>query len=304
MLRDVSAASGPRSDGSLRSVVFLFRLLRRLEAMTSSSAVRIEVGSAGDPATRWQLYAEHGKICWASSLPSQSLLSVRLATMAGLDRDALEELFDRCRRTGRPLGESLVSAGLVTENDLRTALSTHVAVTLGALAHQAVMDGVDAISESPIAEGTTYDPQFTFTGTELLLQAINILPEMTVEIGTLPRHFIEWAPLVRWAACFRLTGHDDPPAVPVVIAGAQSYSLADGLQLYRRALRLAHPPALVASGAAPYAAVVTVDGVGWLLSYTRTFVCLYSVSTQMEVARVLQSLVASERASERRIVGG
>lgn len=285
-----------KSPAPLGSVELLFRALERLEQASAHGAVWLDVERVDGEAS-WRVFAQGGRICWASGEPAVSILSRRLVEAAAIDWTAMESIFQDCQESGRPLGETLVSRGLISSEALRATLLEHISMTLADLAGQAREHPIRLVQTSLDGPATIYARHLTFTGTEVFLEAVERAVEMTVEIGTLPRHVVEWAPQTPFAACLRLTGHDDPPAVPVFCTVAERLELSELMRCYRRAVRLARPPALAIAGIEPFAALVTDDGDGWLLSYDHLFVSVYSLSSQIQSANILRTIVDSRSLS-------
>src|ERR1700753_1700020 len=86
-------------------------------------------------------FGEHGivlvesrKICWAAANNMRVRLTDILCNTATppVPRDQVEEIARACTKTRRPLGESLVESGLVSETGLKAALRRH---TVEAVAH-------------------------------------------------------------------------------------------------------------------------------------------------------------------------
>jgi hypothetical protein len=78
---------------------------------------------------------------------------------------ALDAIYQRCRSTKQPLGEALVSSGLVTEGGLRRALRQHNAESLALIS----MGGVTLEGARWSERKARYDARFTFGPAELLV---------------------------------------------------------------------------------------------------------------------------------------
>ena len=107
---------------------------------------------------------ESRRICWAATRNMRRRLTDILC--AGGDRavprDAVEYVVRACRSSGRPFGESLVAAGLITDTGLRTALRQHVTEALIDLATR------DARFDAFLPHTRRgYDPRYTFSSSEV-----------------------------------------------------------------------------------------------------------------------------------------
>jgi hypothetical protein len=115
-----------------------------------------------DDAPGGAVFVENGRVCWAAARGLAQRLSDLLAASAKLDPRAMDALYVACKRTRAPLGEYLVSAGVVSAPDLRAALLKHTAESLHALC----AEGVSAAWIERRRGG--YSSRFTFKTTELL----------------------------------------------------------------------------------------------------------------------------------------
>jgi hypothetical protein len=121
---------------------------------------------------------EEGRVCWAAAARMPRRLSDLLLERApGLEAKDLQQVFERCRVQGRPLGESLVSDGLLSPDGLRRALLEHTADALSLLAGCA-----GARTRWFSRDERSYDPRFTFSTVELATAlATRELPDLASE---------------------------------------------------------------------------------------------------------------------------
>jgi hypothetical protein len=142
----------------------LLLLLDRVESMTEGSTGALMVGSDSDGV----ILVEAGRVCWAVAARMQGRMSDLLRSQADppLDGAALDRVFARCRAEGRPLGETLVADGLVTEEGLRAVLLQHTTEAL-------VQISASDLSLVRWVEHRQrrYDARFTFSPVELLVHA-------------------------------------------------------------------------------------------------------------------------------------
>src|SRR5262249_32838509 len=107
---------------------------------------------------------EARRICWAATRNMRRRLTDILCTEGGrtVQRGAVEQVVRTCRANGRPFGESLVAASLVSETGLRAALRQHAAEAIGDLAKQrATFDAFLPHTQRG------YDPRYTFSSCEI-----------------------------------------------------------------------------------------------------------------------------------------
>jgi hypothetical protein len=147
-----------------RAPLRALRLLARMEELPED-AIGAFVFTKGR-VREGALLVEHGRVCWAAAARmTHRLTDLLVDRSAGrLSRRRLGEVFVRCRRTGRPLGEALVSEGLVSSEGLRDALSTHTTESL------LILGGVEPLEAEWVPRArASYDARFTFTSVELAL---------------------------------------------------------------------------------------------------------------------------------------
>jgi len=108
------------------------------------------------------VFVENGRVCWAAARGLARRLSDLLAASANLDANAMESLYDECKRQRRPLGEFLVETQRMTAGDLRAALLKHTTESLNALCTH------DSNAAWIPRRSGGYSPRFTFSTVELL----------------------------------------------------------------------------------------------------------------------------------------
>lgn len=110
---------------------------------------------------------ERGRICWAvaSDMKRRLVDLLRQQAQPALSKESLESVFNDCRLRSKPLGETLVQSGLVSERGLWRALRQHNA------------EAVARIATTLAASNGTfqhhkhhrYDARFTYSTSELLV---------------------------------------------------------------------------------------------------------------------------------------
>ena len=276
----------------------LMRLLLRLEEASTEVAgilpIRLRKKDAGGSDRPGMIMAEGGRICWASSPRATSRLSDLLVSISGISRNQIEKVFQFCRRTKRPLGEHMVSLGILTQEQLREALLSHTIAALLGLG-QWILKG--AMSPEPFRRNQerSYHPTFRFSALELVVEMIRRDPELKVALGHPPSTFKRWGPQVLQAICFRETKWKDIPGIPVRCEGdCIELGLKEALQIFRHSQSLVAPPALAAAEIHPYSTVVRNGDHGWLASHSTPHLCLYRVDSPSELGSILSSILRDQ----------
>ncbi len=146
----------PASPGLIASVL---RLLAFVDELPPGATGALRFGEHG------LILLESRKICWAVARSMRLRLTDILCNQSTppLPREAIEEIYRRCKEEGTPLGEALVKGGLVSEAGLRVALFKHNGE---AIAHLA---GSGATPDAFVSHTRTgYDPKFSFSPCEVL----------------------------------------------------------------------------------------------------------------------------------------
>lgn len=120
-----------------------------------------ELVVSGSEGPRGAVFVERGRVCWAAARGLARRLSRLLGARASLEPSAMESIFLYCKERRVPLGEHLVTRGVLRPEDLRVALLQHTVESLHHLcAH-------DARAAWYPRAGAGYSPQFTFATAEL-----------------------------------------------------------------------------------------------------------------------------------------
>jgi hypothetical protein len=137
----------------------VIELLQQVEALPSGATGALSYGELG------AILVQNKRICWAVAAQMPKRLTDILCTQKEppLPRDEMERLFRRCKEHNRPIGEALVSGGLLSEEQLRSALRRHNGEAISLLAAGQPRAGKFV----PHAK-TGYDPRFVFTTADLL----------------------------------------------------------------------------------------------------------------------------------------
>ncbi len=79
------------------------------------------------------VYLQRGRLAWATDSEHPFAFTRHLQEMTGIDTESFRDILDSCRRERRPLGETLVSWGVTTAEDVRAALRHQIELALGVL---------------------------------------------------------------------------------------------------------------------------------------------------------------------------
>src|SRR3954470_20482277 len=98
-------------------------VLRSVAQRNSGALVR----RRADGTTAGAILADSGRVCWARSAGQRARMSDLLLAAPGqrMTREVLEQAVRVCREQHRPLGEYLLTLGLVGAETLRAALLRH-----------------------------------------------------------------------------------------------------------------------------------------------------------------------------------
>ena len=144
------------------------RLLRGIERLPEGATGAFIFGDKKEPTG--SVLVENGRICWAAASGMKLRLTDILVAQARppLSKDVIEDVYERCRRDGIPLGAGLVAQGVVTPRGLRQALLVHSGDAIALLSEALSREG--KVSPAWIANrASRYDAQFTFTSAEILV---------------------------------------------------------------------------------------------------------------------------------------
>jgi len=187
------------------------QLLQQVEALPNGATGALAFGEDG------LILVENRRVCWAVARDMEQRLTDILCEQKepNLARGAMEELFRRCKQEGRLLGEALVTSGVVSEGELRTALERHTCEAIIRLAQS------HAIKPTRFARHSRhgYDPRFVFTTAELLA---SLSGRRRMALAT--RAHVELAELLTPDAsgfCFLRDPRSNKPMIIAVVKGCE-----------------------------------------------------------------------------------
>lgn len=133
-----------------------------------------------DGSTAGAILADSGRVCWARSARQRTRMSDLLLAVPGqgLTREVLEQAVRTCRQQHRPLGEHLLTLGLVDESALRAALLRHTCEAVLDLAQE------DTPWEWLEHRGPGYNAALTFSPVDVLsgVHALR-LPDQALDLN-------------------------------------------------------------------------------------------------------------------------
>jgi hypothetical protein len=277
-------------------LILLLRLLLRLEEASADTAgiLPISLRANGGPYVstgEGMIMAEGGRVCWASSPRSPHRLSDILMSISGISKAQIEKVFQFCRKTGQPLGEHMVSLGILTREQLREALLQHSTAALLRLGHL-IQGGVAVPEHFQVNKERSYSPMFRFSGLELAVEMIRREPELGVALGRPPESFQRWGPKAQNAVCFRETGREDIPGVPIgCFCQGLDLTLREAMEIFHAGRELAEPAALLSADIHPFSTVVRNQKRAWLTSHTSPHLCVYQVEKPALLGSILSGVL-------------
>jgi hypothetical protein len=149
----------PSIPASPAHISGVLRLLSFIDELPAGATGALRFGEHG------VILLESRKICWAVARATKLRLTdiLRNQSTRPLSREAIEEIYRKCKDDGKPIGEALVAGGLVSEAGLRAALSKHNGEAIAQLARvSATPDGFTSHTR------TGYDSRFSFSPCEVL----------------------------------------------------------------------------------------------------------------------------------------
>lgn len=111
------------------------------------------------------VFFQHGRIAWATDSLHPSAFTRSLQKSADLDPEAFRDILDSCRREKRPLGETLVSWGVASWDEVRDALRGQIELALEVLRP---LPSAQTVFLDRTQQFATYGSELTFDVTELL----------------------------------------------------------------------------------------------------------------------------------------
>lgn len=151
--------SVPPPNAAVRSS---FELLELVDALPADATGELVLRDASASIVG-VIFVEARRVCWVAARGFAGRLSdlLRARTSPRLEPRAMEEIYRRCQRENRRLGEHLVTERFLEASDLREALSRHSIECLQTLGDTRVVG-----SFSPRAAGV-YAADFTFATGDL-----------------------------------------------------------------------------------------------------------------------------------------
>ncbi|MFT3923874.1 MAG: hypothetical protein QM778_15180 [Myxococcales bacterium] len=179
-------------------------LLEHIESMPATATGVLSFGDDG------VILLQNRRICWAVAANMHKRLTDILCQQKNppLPRTAMEDLFRQCKEGGKPIGEALVSSGLLSEGQLRRALSAHTGEAVGRIA-RARRRPTGFLPHTK----TGYDARFVFQAVELLA---SVAASQQPEVAASAHERLQQT-LVAGATGFAFSRHEQL-GIPMVLA--------------------------------------------------------------------------------------
>ena len=130
----------------------------------------VEMGADGEfiaRAQEWEIHIhlQEGKVAWATSSTSKYAFTRHLNEHFGIDSEAIRTVVEECRKTRRPVGETLIEWGVATEDQIRTSLKAQIAQAMSALCQGTDTETIFLARESTYAQPLVFDLEELLPGT-------------------------------------------------------------------------------------------------------------------------------------------
>lgn len=147
----------------------LLEALSRVERFGPEASGMLRFGSS----PQGGVFIERGRVCWVAAEGLQRRLCDLLRTCSSLSGAELERIYERCRASGKLLGQTLVAEGFLQPHELQSALRRHSAECLVDLCRE------PASTSWSWHAGRGYSPRFTFHAVDLLFDSVALFyPEL------------------------------------------------------------------------------------------------------------------------------
>ena len=154
----------------------LIGTLARVEDVADHEAGLLAFGSDSG-----SIFVERGRICWAAAHGKRQRLRDILRTLVEHRDVDFDRIYERCRKQGSHLGQTLVDEGWVTPVELETALRRHSAESMIELCTHEAPEPTWNTRKG----GGSYSARFTFRPVDVLLDVVALhVPELQAEAQT------------------------------------------------------------------------------------------------------------------------
>lgn len=168
----------PLREGVLAAMAFIDELPEEAHGAVTAGDGR--TGPSG------VILATRNRVYWAVASGMRARLRdiLRSHCLRRLSDHDLDQVFERCRLAGRPLGETMEREGLVTAQELRAALKQQTVESLLTLSMDfSALGQVPWLLQWTEGRGHTYNPKFSFsTGEIVAAVGARLVDEVTTGI--------------------------------------------------------------------------------------------------------------------------
>lgn len=153
----------------------LITAMGAVESLPLTASGALMVGTREKPIGT--ILVESNRVCWIAAAGMSRRLRDILRGHCGIaiSEENLDAIYERCRRERRPLGEALVASGLVSSEQMRSAIKQHTVESLLAVDASLVRAQQRDVDAWPLTwiehAGHGYNPRYTFSATEILAAA-------------------------------------------------------------------------------------------------------------------------------------
>jgi len=156
--------------------------LLRIERLGGDDSGLLEFGAE----QRGGIFVEKGRVCWVAASGLGHRLRNLILVYSEIDEAELDRVCEQCRARGGMVGQTLVEEGLITSEELESALRHHSAESLLELCRSPLPTRFRAHT------GRGYAPRFTFRPLDLLLDTVGAcFPERQLEARRELEAFVE-----------------------------------------------------------------------------------------------------------------
>lgn len=137
-------------------------LLIEIELLPEGTTGAFVFGPADKPVGT--VLVEDGQICWAAAAKTGKRLTCLIEERANgsIEKGLIQMVFDECRLTGAPVGETLVERGILSPETFREVLLEHTVESFKVL-----MSETEMPPQWVTHRRKGYNPQFTFSTHEV-----------------------------------------------------------------------------------------------------------------------------------------
>ncbi|MFW6067284.1 MAG: DUF4388 domain-containing protein [Myxococcota bacterium] len=156
-----------------------------------------ELVAAGDE-LEVHIHVYRGRIAWATSTARPSTLVSHLLEHCDMDRDALREVVDECRKTRKRFGETLVEWGVARPEQVREALGAQIREAIESLRSATSLRTLFLPRSSTYSEELTFElPEVVPEGSEAEAPPVDAAAPHLLQVGQMVKQSVPEAQWIR-----------------------------------------------------------------------------------------------------------